>query len=57
MCNDQSKDQVCGVGAKFCRCIHTLEVDLNDLVEFVIIDEATGFEFHPVTIVFFYSNL
>lgn len=54
MCNDQSKDKVCGVGAKFCRCIHTLEVDLNDLVEFVIIDEATGFEFHPVTIVFLF---
>ena len=41
MCNHQNRERVCAEQIKnkqVCKCIHVIEINLNDLVEFVIVD-------------------
>ena len=33
---------------KFCGCLHTLEISMNDVVELVIVDGGTQGENHPI---------
>jgi hypothetical protein len=47
ICNKINKTNNC-MDKEFCTCLHTLEVNLNDLVELVIIDGAGLNENHPV---------
>ena len=48
LCNKDQMTPACEADAKYCTCIHTLEVNVNDLVELVIIDGAALPENHPV---------
>ena len=52
MCNEFNRDKICA-NNMFCSCIHVVEVGLNELVEFVFIDETIntntfGFSRHPI---------
>ena len=47
ICNKINKTNQC-LDQEFCTCFHTLEVNLNDLVELVLIDGAGLNENHPV---------
>ena len=52
ICNEFTRGNVCA-NKTFCSCIHLIEVDLNDLVEFVIVDETNNpstfnFSRHPI---------
>ena len=51
ICNSETKNRTCkSTDPTFdCECVHVLSVGLNDLVEFVMIDEATLFETHVVS--------
>lgn len=40
MCNQRDHQKACPDPAEFCSCIHTVELDLGDVVEFIFIDEA-----------------
>ena len=50
ICNEESlkKDgKDCG-GEDFCECVYILKVDVNDVVEFVLIDEGFAYDVsHP----------
>lgn len=47
-CDDETlKTRDCGE-SEFCECIYVLSVDLNDIVEFVMIDEGVPYDVsHP----------
>ena len=51
-CNVDNIDTVCPSSAiNFCSCVHLVEVNYGDLVEFIFVDEtATTFEFDAETI-------
>ncbi len=34
--------------AKFCKCLHTLDIGLNDVVELIIVDGGSQGENHPI---------
>ena len=38
ICNEETVAKNCS--EEFCECTHVLKVDLNDVVEFIIIDEG-----------------
>ena len=40
MCNHLNKDEVCK--DKFCKCIHIVNIKLNDMVEFIVVDATQG---------------
>ena len=45
VCNHRNREKVCAEHIKndeICKCIHIVEIRLNDLVEFVVVD-ATRF--------------
>ena len=49
MCNEQHKTQVCPANQTYCSCIYTYEFNLNEVVEFVIVDEGFTFQSnHPM---------
>ena len=39
---------MCGSTKEFCSCVHMYEFKVNELVEFILVDEATMSESHPV---------
>ena len=44
VCNQDSKKEICGNNKTIlCSCIHLLEVDLNDVVELIVFDQAYTF--------------
>ena len=45
ICSHVNKKKTCPIENQYCSCIYTLEFDLGEVVEFVIVDE--GFTFHP----------
>ena len=48
ICNSMNKEQVC-MNKTFCSCLYTYEFELNDVVEFVIVDEGFTFQSnHPM---------
>ena len=47
ICNKLNKNLACH-NQTFCSCVHTLEVNLNDLVELIVIDGAGLNENHPI---------
>ena len=48
VCNNATRGKVCANDPnKFCSCIHTIELGLNDLVELIIVDEASMTDYHP----------
>lgn len=49
MCNEQHKTQVCPANQTYCSCIYTYEFNLNEVVEFVIVDEGFTYQSnHPM---------
>ncbi len=49
ICNDSTKTNICSDNSKYCTCIYTFQLDLNDLVELVIVDEGFTFQSnHPM---------
>ena len=47
-CNQQYRSPACSEDInKFCKCIHTIHVELNDLVEVIIVDGGSQSENHP----------
>ena len=51
-CNSDNVDKICPSSAQqYCSCVHVIEVNLNDLVEFIFVDESLAvFEFDAETI-------
>jgi hypothetical protein len=48
ICNFVNKSHACPTNKTYCGCIYTLEFELNDVVEFVIVDEGFTFQSnHP----------
>lgn len=47
-CNNDTRANVCGSTKEFCSCVHMYEFKVNELVEFILVDEATMSESHPV---------
>jgi hypothetical protein len=45
MCNEVNSSTNCAPDKAYCSCLYTYEFDLNEVVEFVIVDE--GFTFQP----------
>jgi L-ascorbate oxidase len=52
ICNENNMNVTCpNSKTEFCSCLHLIEVDLNDLVEFIFVDEIyTTFEINVETI-------
>ena len=52
ICNENNINTVCPKNkTEFCSCLHLIEVGLNDLVEFIFVDETlTTFDFNFETI-------
>ena len=49
LCNHLNRSTACPNDAKYCSCIYTLEFNLGDVVEFVIVDEGFTFQSnHPM---------
>ena len=45
ICNEYTKNETCGNNKTIlCTCIHTLEVNLDDVVEIIVFDEAYTFK-------------
>jgi len=48
-CNQDNIQQSCAKnGSEFCRCVHTLNVNLNDIVEVIVVDGGSQGENHPI---------
>jgi hypothetical protein len=42
-CNQDDRRYACPQDvSKFCSCIHTLNIDVNDVVELVVVDGGSG---------------
>jgi L-ascorbate oxidase len=49
ICNYLNKNESCSPGSQYCSCIYTLEFNLDDVVEFVIVDQGFTFQSnHPM---------
>ncbi len=49
MCNEEKKEHVCPANQTYCSCMYTYEFELNQVVEFVIVDEGFTFQSnHPM---------
>jgi L-ascorbate oxidase len=49
ICNEVNSSASCGPGKPYCACIYTYEFELNEVVEFVIVDEGFTFQSnHPM---------
>jgi FtsP/CotA-like multicopper oxidase with cupredoxin domain len=49
VCNHLKKEHACPASKPYCSCIYTLEFEIGDLVEFVIVDEGFTFQSnHPM---------
>jgi FtsP/CotA-like multicopper oxidase with cupredoxin domain len=42
ICNEFNQNLICPNQAQVCSCVHTLEFNLGDVVEFVIVDEGVS---------------
>ena len=49
VCNDTNRDQVCKDNTTHCECIHTIQLELNDVVEFMVFDQVNflNHSIHP----------
>jgi hypothetical protein len=53
-CNQDDRKAVCpGDETKFCRCIHTLNINLNDVVEVIVVDGGSQEGFQVFTLIYF----
>ena len=34
--------------SEFCRCVHVLNINLNDIVEVIVVDGGSQSENHPI---------
>ena len=49
ICNHLNKNESCPKSSEYCSCIYTLEFDLGDVVEFVMVDQGFTFQSnHPM---------
>ena len=49
ICNYFNKNQSCSPNSEYCSCIYTLEFNIGDVVEFVIVDQGFTFQSnHPM---------
>jgi len=49
MCNEEKKEHICPPNKEYCSCLYTYEFKLNQVVEFVIVDEGFTFQSnHPM---------
>jgi len=49
ICNDSDKNIKCKNNKEYCSCIYLLEFDIDDVVEFVVVDEGFTFQSnHPM---------
>ena len=52
VCNDTDKHLKCKNNSDYCSCIYTLEFNLGDVVEFVVVDQGFTFQSnHPMHLV------
>ena len=48
-CNQDSRQPACDSNVnEFCKCVHLIEIALNDLVEVIVVDGGSQGENHPV---------
>jgi L-ascorbate oxidase len=48
LCNELTRTRSCGQRSTYCECVHAVELELDELVELVIVNEASIAEYHPM---------